>query len=80
MAGSGSGSGKVTTHQLLHTVFPAPLDKIEAELLCTGRWEGELVRRRPLAILETDNEGLKWPAADIRRIAASFVPVEHSVL
>ena len=38
--------GKTTTHDLLHTVFPAPLDRITAELKQTGHWEGELVHTR----------------------------------
>jgi PAS domain S-box-containing protein len=37
--------GKVT-HQLLQTIFPAPLERITEELFRSGRWEGELLRKR----------------------------------
>ncbi len=37
--------GKIS-YQLLETSFPAPFDELVAELLRTGRWEGELVYKR----------------------------------
>ena len=38
-------AGKVT-HDLLKTVFPKPLDQIEAEVRGAGRWEGALVHTK----------------------------------
>jgi PAS domain S-box-containing protein len=36
----------VTSHRLLETVFPAPLEAIEEELRAKGYWEGQLIHKR----------------------------------
>jgi len=36
----------VSSHRLLETVFPAPLEVIEEELRAKGYWEGQLIHKR----------------------------------
>jgi PAS domain S-box-containing protein len=61
--------GKIT-HEILHTVFPAPLQEINEQVFATGRWEGELIHSKrdgdQLVVasrwsLQRDEQG--WPAA-----------------
>lgn len=38
--------GRKLTHDLMQTVFPRPFEEIQRELFSTGRWEGELEKKR----------------------------------
>jgi PAS domain S-box-containing protein len=42
---AGEAMGK-NAHELLQAVFPSPLDAVRADLLSTGRWEGEIQKTR----------------------------------
>ena len=42
---SGEAMGK-QAHELLHTVFPVPIESIRAELLHSGRWDGEVEKTK----------------------------------
>jgi len=36
----------MTSHQLLETKFPVPLEAIEEELRTRGHWQGQLIHKR----------------------------------
>jgi len=43
MVGRGKRRVGKVAHQLLQTIFPAPLERMTEELFRSGRWEGELL-------------------------------------
>jgi len=76
--------GKVT-HEVLHTVFPAPLDDIRSELLRSGRWEGELQHSKrdgtPVVVasrwsLQRDEYGLPSAILETNNDISARVSVE----
>ena len=68
-------AGRVS-HALFKTVFPVPLDRIEAELLRTGCWEGELVHARKDGTHVT--VASRWILQrDARSMPLAIVEIDH---
>jgi PAS domain S-box-containing protein len=76
------------THQLLHTIFPQPLDDITDTLRRTGRWEGELIHTRrdgtPVTVasrwaLRQDDEGRPLAIMETNNDVTARKTAEHAL-
>jgi PAS domain S-box-containing protein len=67
-----------TSHQLLKTVFPVPLDVIEETLRMNGHWEGQLIHERrngSKVVVESHWDFQQNPHAQDRSI--TIIEVNH---